>query len=644
MKSKVFRLLMVSFMMALLAGSIFVAPAPTEAIVGGIVASNPQPAVPLLEIKYVDLNDKSQTKNCTGSLIDPRWIVTAVHCVDDVDTDKHNWRELPNDVITAKFYTASESFTAKSNLIVRQKDVDPESGANDLALVRLEHAVTSVAPIPIVDGNIFGLLKLIFRFGYGVTEPTSHLISDKLRYSIEKIIPCDQPRDLQYRCRSTLNGWVDSNALFTTAIGEGGAGPGDSGGPVFVKAADGSYALAGVTSGILNNNNSNDNYPDPRTLKSDFIGLSNRVDSRSQGFSFIKDTFTTYNVPLPQIVAGQLATHQWGADYANWKFDGPGNDFWNVDQYVRVMKKNAFTFWAQQFTFTGANYGGYIGFQTDGGRMDGKSGELAIFSLWNANGVRGGNCGTFTDEGDGMSCRIPLTIHENYWYRFRVWRQETDSQGQWWGAWIKSIYDNYEYFIGGIRVPLTTPKLVGDVVNFSEYFGPPVPCNQVPQSVIDLTQPAANSNGDNVNTYQRYSKSSGWSKASCTNGMGSPMNYVTTNGLRLTLGGHAVTTATQDALQSAINEAAVSNGVVIIDPSVTSIDLHSTLNIPQNVKILADCNKRVTLYSGNTNPVQLNGNNNLQGLIVQGSKGLHITNNGRGNTFTCFLVSIVPSF
>jgi uncharacterized protein DUF3472 len=175
--------------------------------------------------------------------------------------------------------------------------------------------------------------------------------------------------------------------------------------------------------------------------------------------------------------------------------------------------------------------------QTDGVRFDGSTGEMAIFSLWNANGARGSSCGAFGGEGDGYSCRIRFTIKTGVRYRLRVWKLELDGSGQWWGGWIHSDYSHHDYHIGDIRVPSDGHQFFGQVMNFSEYFGPAVPCSRVPRSVVELTQPAANSRGDKIGTYGYYSHFSGFGKENCTGGSGTAKDYGWTQGVKLVLGG-----------------------------------------------------------------------------------------------------------
>ncbi len=230
--------------------------------------------------------------------------------------------------------------------------------------------------------------------------------------------------------------------------------------------------------------------------------------------------------------AGATPQHIGGADYASWKFQGPGNDLWNVDQIVWLDQKADHTFWALQLRFTNGDPA-YIGLQTNGRRFNGSEGDTVLFSLWNATGARGRWCDRFGGEGTGYSCRLPLTITPGVRYRLRVWRLEADGGGRWWGGWLSD--GKRDHHIGDIRVPAAGHQTLAEAINFSEYFGQALPCDRVPLSKINLTQPAANRRGDG--TYGYYSTFAAHWKNTCANGSGTPVNFGWTKGVALVLGG-----------------------------------------------------------------------------------------------------------
>lgn len=220
--------------------------------------------------------------------------------------------------------------------------------------------------------------------------------------------------------------------------------------------------------------------------------------------------------------------HQNANAYASWDFSGEGG-YWNIDQSLNVARKARYSFWANTWFWTGSDSGGYIGLQTDGQRFDGTTGDTAIFSLWNGTAAAGPSCGTFGGEGTGFSCRLAFPIRSDRWYRLRVWRVDSDEQGQWWGAWIKDKETGEDHYIGQIRVaPELT--LMGPSRNFSEYFGPAVACDSVPLSVANWTRPTGNK-------ARQTSSFAGRSKGSCTGGSVRGVEFDGRPGARIRLGG-----------------------------------------------------------------------------------------------------------
>lgn len=220
----------------------------------------------------------------------------------------------------------------------------------------------------------------------------------------------------------------------------------------------------------------------------------------------------------------QAAQHQNAHLYAFWNFNGCC--YWNLDQEVMVAIKAPFSYWAMNWNWAFLTSGGYMGLQTDGTRFDGTRGDTAIFSLWNANGVRGGSCGSFSGEGSGYSCRRAFTIHSDRFYRLRVWRQERDTQGRWWAAYVLDTATGVEYPLGGIRVAGDFVNLIGGIMNFSEYYGGAVSCDAVPISWALFTAPAGNSLGGGK--YQFGSLYAGGYRGPCTGGAVTMVNPIDT--------------------------------------------------------------------------------------------------------------------
>ena len=94
--------------------------------------------------------------------------------------------------------------------------------------------------------------------------------------------------------------------------------------------------------------------------------------------------------------------------------------YWNdtetgIHRYTQVFtlgKTAPTTLWSSQFNFREQpDSGGYIGVQVDGYAFELGSGDIAIFSLCNADHAipaPGAVCGEFGGEGVGLSCRTRI--------------------------------------------------------------------------------------------------------------------------------------------------------------------------------------------------------------------------------------------
>ena len=203
--------------------------------------------------------------------------------------------------------------------------------------------------------------------------------------------------------------------------------------------------------------------------------------------------------------------------YAYFKWSNP-NPAWNIDQDVNIVTASSYSFFSMMFTFSGQNFGGYIGLQQT------SSGPEAIFSIWQATRATPANsnasCQPFGGEGSGYSCRMnkfPLqygSVPNPRFYTYRVWRISSDSGGVWWLGVIIDTATGIEYELGQIYAPsgcmTMDPK---SVMNFIEFWGPAAPtCNDIPLSIGFFTQPSENQNQSTVGVW------SGSSRGSCCGG------------------------------------------------------------------------------------------------------------------------------
>lgn len=170
--------------------------------------------------------------------------------------------------------------------------------------------------------------------------------------------------------------------------------------------------------------------------------------------------------------------------YVYWKTSNAG-PYKKFEQRLQVAQKSPASFWATLWNWSGGSTsGGYIGLQTDGSRVDGTTGDTAIFSIWDATAATG-SCQAFGGEGVGYSCRLAYPINSARKYRLRLQIGTADSSGQWWNAYIRDETSFTETKIGSLRTA-GMYKSFSLPSNFSEYFGAAVPtCANVPISIAN---------------------------------------------------------------------------------------------------------------------------------------------------------------
>jgi secreted trypsin-like serine protease len=176
--------------------------------------------------------DKDGDAQCTATIIDPDWVLTAKHCVKDVDNDDAD--EKLSFKIGDVDADKGEEVRAKENGIHQHDHAD-------LALVRLDHSVrTDYAQL----GNKLAVGGLNNRtaqiYGWGMTCPFFFpgfvCKPDVLKTAKVDITDGEQCKDLE------------GGRALCASFGDGLAAKGDSGGPMFVTGLNGKSYQVGVSS------------------------------------------------------------------------------------------------------------------------------------------------------------------------------------------------------------------------------------------------------------------------------------------------------------------------------------------------------------------------------------------------------------
>ena len=220
-----------------------------EAIIGGTLA-NGDPAVVALTVRY----GGGYESLCTGTLIAPKTVLTAAHCIYAYGTNMSYY---------VTFGSTSDAPTKAVQVTQQYKNPAYNQSAYDFGILRLATPVLDVAPIPFNETPMASSLvgRPIRHVGYGLTVAGGTTAGTK--------------REVTYSLRSVSQYTIESGASGKQTC------QGDSGGPAFM-------VLPGATREVLVGVVS---YGDENCAVE---GIDGRVDV---GASWIRTTMAGWETP-----------------------------------------------------------------------------------------------------------------------------------------------------------------------------------------------------------------------------------------------------------------------------------------------------------------------------------------------------------
>ncbi len=227
-------------LLAALVPSVAAAPSPDPRIIGGEPTDLGEYPF-MVALLYEPINGTDYQKQyCGGSLIGSRWVLTAAHCVD--------FLESADEISVAVNRTNLDSMEGV-RVAVRDfyihPDYDPNQLSPDVALIELARPVNGVEPIELAGAGDEAYETpgtMLTVIGWGNTATTGHASFPDALHELQVPVISDAECDFAYSGAVTVETQVCAGMKGVDSC------QGDSGGPLFATTASGEWVQVGIVS------------------------------------------------------------------------------------------------------------------------------------------------------------------------------------------------------------------------------------------------------------------------------------------------------------------------------------------------------------------------------------------------------------
>ena len=220
--------------------SVAAAPRPEPRIIGGEPAAFGEYPFMVALLFEPTAGTDFDKQFCGGSLISSRWVLTAAHCAD--------FLESPSQVTVAVGRTDLDSGQGQRLAVASihvHPDWDPDQLSPDVALLELAAPVTGIVPIRLAgpgDDGFESAGTLLTVIGWGNTSKTGQAkFPNELREVVVPVV-ADTPCNKAYHRFLTVETQLCAGQKGLDSCG------GDSGGPLFATTSGGAEIQVGIVS------------------------------------------------------------------------------------------------------------------------------------------------------------------------------------------------------------------------------------------------------------------------------------------------------------------------------------------------------------------------------------------------------------